>query len=577
MISKDCPLPDLLARHPGTRRVFDEAGLHGCGGASGPQETVEFFARVHGVPLEKLLADLEAAKDDAPATYREDLGDVLYRRFFRGAIAVILTAGATLGATMLFLYGLRHSFTSLDLFAPIQAHANAQVFGWVGLFVMGFAYQGLPRFKFVTLWRPDLANASFLLLLTGLVCRMGAACPWLGQTAVGVLGGVLEALAVVLFTTIIARTLRASRTPDPWDKYVLAALACFAAGAILEPLVFWWTRPELAPDLLIGRVADVMGPYRNVQLLGFAGLLILGVGQRILPTAFGFREPGKRVTTVAFVLLSPGLALDVSCWGLFRLTRAPSWALLSWVGTSSYALGALVLSFGLGAFTRGDGGRSTKFIRAAFFWLALACVMVFAEPFYARALGLRFSHAYHGAIRHAFTVGFISLMILGVSSKVVPILGGLEARSLPALWLPFVLINAGNALRVIFQVLTDRIPGTAFPIMGASGTLEVAGLALWGIHLWRLLGRPSAGEPVPPSGSDWITAETRVAEIVDRDPRFLDVFDRFGFKELRNPLLRQTLARRITVRMACEMKHVPEKELLDALKSGPAASPALSP
>ena len=69
--------------------------------------------------------------------------------------------------------------------------------------------------------------------------------------------------------------------------------------------------------------------------------------------------------------------------------------------------------------------------------MALACVMVFAEPFYTRALGLRFSHAYHGAIRHAFTVGFISLMILGVSSKVVPILSGIESRSLTGLWTPF--------------------------------------------------------------------------------------------------------------------------------------------
>jgi hypothetical protein len=566
VITKEWTLPRVISTYPGTRRVFDEAGLHGCGGPAGPEETVEFFARVHGVPLEKLLADLEAAEEEAPAAYREELGDVLYRRFFRAAIVVILTGGATLGASMLFLYGLRQSFTSLDLFAPIQAHANAQVFGWVGLFVMGFACQGLPRFKYVRLWRPDLANVSFILMATGLALRLGAAWPWAGQVALGLAGGGLEAAAVALFALVILRTLRESRSRDGWDMYVALSLACFVATALLEPAVFWLTRPGVEPEVLIRRVADVMGPYRNVQLFGFAGLMIFGVGQRILPTAFGFAPPGRRTAGVAFALLAAGLALDVAAWGAFRATQSPGWAAASWAGASFYAAGALVLAFAMGGFTRGERDRSGKFIRAAFFWLAVACVMIVAEPFYARALGLRFSHAYHGAIRHAFTVGFISLMILGVSSKVVPILGGLEARGLPSLWVPFLLVNAGNALRVGSQVATDLAPSAAYPVMGVSGAFEVAGLALWGIHLWRLLGRraPSAA----PAGGGRITADARVSDVVDRNPELLEVFDRFGFKELKNPILRNTIARRVTVRMACELKHVREEEFLDALNAG---------
>lgn len=566
MITKEWTLPRVISTYPGTRRVFDEAGLHGCGGASGPDETVEFFARVHAVPLEKLLADLEAAKADAPAAYRQELGDVLYRRFFRAAIVVILTAGATLGASMLFLYGLRRSFTSLDLFAPIQAHANAQVFGWVGLFVMGFACQGLPRFKYVRLWRPDLANLSFVLMAAGLVVRLGAAWPWAGQVATGLAGGLLEAAAVGLFVLVILKTLRESRSRDPWDKYVALSMACFAATALLEPVVFWLTRPGVAPDVLIARVADVLGPYRNLQLLGFAGLMIFGVGQRILPTAFGFRQPSPKTANVVCVLLVGGLALDVTAWGMFRATRSPGWAVASWAGTSSYALGALVLTVALGGWTRGERDRTGKFIRAAFFWLAVACLMVFAEPFYARALGVKFSHAYHGAIRHAFTVGFISLMILGVSAKVVPILGGIEARGLPGLWIPFLLVNLGNALRVGSQVATDLAPGPAYPVMGMSGTLEVLGLAVWGVHLWKLLGRREA--PIAASPDGRITAEARVSDVVDRHPELLEVFDRFGFKELKNPLLRNTIARRVTVRMACELKHVREEELLEALNAG---------
>jgi hypothetical protein len=99
---------------------------------------------------------------------------------------------------------------------------------------------------------------------------------------------------------------------------------------------------------------------------------------------------------------------------------------------------------------------------------------------------LHFSHAYFGAVRHAITVGFISLMIVGVAAKVVPTLNGLDVRRLSPLWAPFLLLNAGCSLRVTGQTLTDFVP-QALPVTGASGVLEVLGLALWGAHLWRIM------------------------------------------------------------------------------------------
>src|SRR5690606_2967129 len=108
-----------------------------------------------------------------------------------------------------------------------------------------------------------------------------------------------------------------------------------------------------------------------------------------------------------------------------------------------------------------------------------------------------FSHAYYGATRHAITVGFVSLMIVGVSSKVVPVLRGVDPRQLTDLWVPFVLINAGCALRVVGQTATDWADWV-FPLAGASGVLEVAGLAVWGFHLAGLmLCRPGWAETKP--------------------------------------------------------------------------------
>ena len=65
------------------------------------------------------------------------------------------------------------------------------IFGWVGLFVMGFAYQSFPRFKYVTLWRPDLANLTLYLMLIGIVSRVAA--EMLQPMPVGVGLGILAA------------------------------------------------------------------------------------------------------------------------------------------------------------------------------------------------------------------------------------------------------------------------------------------------------------------------------------------------------------------------------------------------
>jgi len=63
-----------------------------------------------------------------------------------------------------------------------------------------------------------------------------------------------------------------------------------------------------------------------------------------------------------------------------------------------------------------------------------------------------------GSHRHAFTVGFISMMTLGVSSRVVPILAGIDSKLMNSLWAPFFLLNVGCACRVLLQVLTDFVP-----------------------------------------------------------------------------------------------------------------------
>src|SRR5690606_24389009 len=94
------------------------------------------------------------------------------------------------------------------------AHGHAQIFGWVGLFVMGFAYQAFPRFKQTTLAFPKLAFATLWMMLIGLVVRsvaqpLTASFPWAWWPAMA--ASVLEIAAIGLFAVILIKTWRNSQ------------------------------------------------------------------------------------------------------------------------------------------------------------------------------------------------------------------------------------------------------------------------------------------------------------------------------------------------------------------------------
>src|SRR5262249_22615414 len=229
-----------------------------------------------------------------------------------------------------------------------------------------------------------------------------------------------------------------------------------------------------------------------------------------------------------------------------------------------------------------EADRSLKFLRAAYVWLFISLGMLVILPVYQYGLldwlapesasaSLGFSHAYYGAIRHAITVGFISLMIVGVAAKVVPTLGGVAGRALSKLWGPFVLLNLGCAFRVVSQTATD-FTARAYPLAGVSGVLEVSGLALWGVHLWLImLGRARTHSAVASSShvlpGTPLVATHLVAEVLDQYPYLLETFLTFGFRPLANPLFRRTVARFVTIEQACRHVDVDVNLFLESLNA----------
>ena len=509
LITEETSAAEIVERCPSARRIFDKHGLRGCGGAHGPSESLKFFADVHQVEIRTLLAELNAELQN-PAesySYRESLPDFIYRRFFKAGIAVALTVGALWGAVNLAQIALGKTFLQLRLVPSIHAHAHAMIFGWVGLFVMGFAYQSFPRFKNTMLWKPHLANLSFYLMLSGIAARMAAEMTLHSEAAMalGVFAAAVELIAILLFLTIIINTARQSVEPhNKYEKFIFASFFWFLAQAVLSDVFFFAKATAVGQQELIRRIALIDGPLRDIQVIGFATLIIAGVSQRFVPLVYGLERPKRDRQMLIFTLINASLLLDIASYVAVLTTGNLKFVAGLEIAYILFPIWAVMLARQLGIWSAPrQPDRTWKFIRAAYAWLIVAMAMMPFFPVYSVLMHQGFAHSYMGSHRHAITVGFISMMILGVSSRVVPILAGVSGERISRLTGPFVLINLGCAGRVVLQVLTDFVPQIAFPLVGLTGFVEVVALAWWGVELWRTMNlaktHRAALLPAPPT------------------------------------------------------------------------------
>lgn len=576
LLTGDVLIPNVVRQYPSTRTVLDKYGLKGCGGPDGPHEPLRVFARAHDVDLDQLLEEMSAAVDesteDTSAAARAGalpvaLEDVIYRRFFIAALIFVLTMGATWGTHLLAGIGKAGSFAGASVF-DIQAHAQAQVYGWMALVIMGFAYQAFPRFWHTSLANPGRANSSFWLMVGGIVASVVAisCAPFLPSALpIGVMGGACELTAAALFVVEIMSTFKQSKKPmEPYIAYAMVAATWFLVGAALD-LVHTWALILSAKDAAYGALATrIDNPLRDIQFHGLAFTMILGVSLRTLPHIFGLPKPSKEFAWLALAALTAAVTVEV-CIGAVSITATPIVPLI----LLSVTVAAIVEFKLWRKFPEGD--RSEKFIKAAWIWLVVSLFMLLFVPLY--------NHAYLGAVRHAITVGFISLMIIGYASKVTATLNGFDTKQLTNLLIPFLLINLGCSMRVLGQALTTFYPAI-FPAMAISGALETTGIAIWAWHIFSVVRAGQKQQSQPQSAAetsprpDVIQAGDVVADVLDWYPETTQLFIDFGFRAATNPVMRRTVARQVTLQRACDMHNIDAELFVAALNYAIRPNPA---
>lgn len=436
-------------------------------------------------PASRCVISLPAEGAKRPAR-----ADVAYRWFFASAILVVLTAGGSWGAVILWQIAFLRQFTGVSLYA-INAHGSAQIFGWMGLFIMGFAYQAFARMWKSPLAWPILCAPVLAFTLEGIaLVVLGTALRerWALAVPVAEAGALLHVAACALFAAQILETFRrGSARFAPYVGFIFAGIFWMVAMSVMNAWHTWTTMTAPHLGVLLWHVATYQAPLRDMQIHGLALAMILGVCIRTLPGMYGLPALPDRRAWGALGMLTAGVIGECVLFVAYRWTGnhvLAAFLMIPWLlVTAACAMVVLPWKLWRPAPIR---DRSLKFVRTAYLWLGISMLMLLMLPAYLHGMGLPFSHAYYGAIRHAITVGFVSLMIMGLGAKVAARLGGADLERLSSLTIPFILMNVGCLLRVSMQVLTDVNAGF-FAAIGISGMLEVSGLVWWSVSVGRLL------------------------------------------------------------------------------------------
>lgn len=375
-------------------------------------------------------------------------------REYAQAACTLAVLGGFLPGALLFL--LAPQGAGPAWVATAQAHGHTQLFGWVGLMVLGVGFHFLPRLRSARQLDPPMTGWALWLLLAGIASRLlaqpmsaGGQSPWLRNSAAWVLvtGAWLELAGCTLVLAILWRTLR-DGPPLRQMKAMTRVMPFFLAGF----LSLWGAALVNALAALQSSVvrygiypASSMGAIITLMLQGFIVPISVGMSARNLPILFRTRMP-------SMPLLWAGLAIQVA---------AVASSLLGVEGQVLYLLAAGLFTAGLRLLEprrprpRGllpvPRDPAQLLALSAYLWLLVGALM---------AVGGR-----QDAYRHALGAGFATLLIFGVGTHLLPGFGKQQVRSRAVTW---ALLVAGNL------TVLARVAPSAFPWLPGHGHLEVA-------------------------------------------------------------------------------------------------------
>jgi hypothetical protein len=492
---------EMRRRFPGTRPVLERHGLGDCGGEDGPDEPVAWFATVHRLPLDALLRDLRAAAvEDAAASPLPPApkpATPFSPHFIVGSLFLTLTLGATTG-----MINLLRIAGGGDV--PIdhrQIHGHTQILGFAGLFLMGIAYHALPRILGIGSARPGKAvRAGFWLMFLGVMLRnagqLFGAYP-MGRL-ISLASGAMELASGVLFAGFVFGLLRKVREGkydrrDPLLLFVRAGTIYFLGAVAFVAAQSLWLAGHVDTVL----PAALNEPFYFAALYGFLLAWIYGFGHRIVSLFLGVGPARRGASEAALYSQGGGVVLFLASYLPPLSDSAALW--LRDGGLALAALSAAIFLGGNGFLWRRASlpmmrppGSPTIAIRCAFACLGLWSILELAAVVLSRTTALPAQNLWWAdAARHVFTVGFLTLLIIGMSFRILPVFSGKRLWSPRLAHATYALLLGGTAMRLLQYPAAFR--PVFYEIGSYMGIPVVLALILFLVNLVRTMrATPSA-------------------------------------------------------------------------------------
>lgn len=360
----------------------------------------------------------------------------------------------------------------------IQAHGWAQLQGWAGLLVAGMAIRIIPRFAGRQPIRAPVTVPIVTALAASVVLRT-IVQPW-GRgdwgdeivLAAGILGGLGMAGVVVVLTVTLVRT---RRHGNPWELFAWAGTA-------------WWGVWAVMTVVAAERSGDGVGltPFGLNQamtwmvMLGAIGNFIWGIQSRSVPVFFGRKPPAARVVLAPLLLLNLGIAavmVSLAEWDAAASARIEGAGLaLAGVATIilAYLCGAL---WGTAHKLRPRARSASRFVLGANLAAVAGGLLIAYAGVHTVIDGSTVSLGARDAARHAFGVGLITMLIMGMAQLIAPVFAMSRAEvripSLPER-LPFWLLAGSVVLRVVAGLIRPEVSGD-----GVHHLVALAGILAW--------------------------------------------------------------------------------------------------
>jgi hypothetical protein len=433
-----------------------------------------------GRPLTPLeIFDITAARESALSR--------LLMLYISTGLVFMLLPGTFLGVWNLMAISSRRSAQSVSA-AWIQAHGHAQIFGWIGTFILGIGFYSIPKLRRMKPFALSAVWSSWVLWTSGVTLRwLTGVYPWHWRVLLP-LSAALELAAFLIFFRTVSghRPQDSGKSKEKLDAWVWVVIAG-SVGLLLTLLINFGASlflalrgasPELPPDF------DQR--FLVLQTWGFLVPFVWGFSAKWLPVFLGLRPVRGRVLLLAVAVNSSGVIA----------------AMTGWMRTAVFLLlgGIMVAIWALRFFERTQQSAKVKgvhasfpvFVRLAYGWAVVAATLGIWASW------VEDSHGIWGASRHALTVGFLATMVFSVGQRVLPAFSGMRLLfSTKLMFLALLALTAGCLLRVSSEILAYQgFAHWAWSWLPVSALTEMTAVTLFAVNLFATFMRRPPSAPV---------------------------------------------------------------------------------